>query len=715
MKRIIVFTLTLLLCLGTMSAFSTPAEAGGLGRKIRKWLKDDVYGEATGWIMTTINGLTPGDPLFMLIFEIMEDQLGLGKGSIGGLDPNTELVVSKLDPLDPGNDYHVYLTDIKWEPKEQSTEEESSIALVDNYAGIADKTFPESDYRYYFKIKGKKDADRKNIVWTEVEYAVIVSLNGERYYAGIADCNDIENTSPIEFKCNFDIRVPADRIKDVSIEVIRVGKRKVCISCDEFNYWPWKDERYEGLAPQLWISQKIGLSSCELGEQDIGGDWRSCDDECELACDYKASLVCVDDRWHMDGAECWRKQLQGESDNYTQDHQGKPDDCKVVLTKVNERRSQNESGNAKFKFNVSCPVEFTQNNGRPKAKLLTKDVTKENEFMLPANVLQNCTFNSSHTKVSCEMDLYEDWEELYEGYENNVEVDHKHFFKRYKVQIWAFNEGEMIILPELDLQSCYHQIDPTTIGKIDSEWDLVMLYSTLSCESGYVDEQEEIDEEEADLTSLRGSGVGFKRINDIIKDDDKDGVDDEKDDNCVGVWNKDQSDQDSDGLGDVCDNCEKVANPGQEDTDGDKEGDACDKCPDAVNTGIDFDKDGIDDVCDPDDDADGVDDDVDNCPRTMNADQKDSNNNGIGDKCDSSTYVPPPSSDGGSRVADLDSDTLLPPGLVIGGDADGGATHTSGGCSLNPAGSLPPFQMILLLGVLVGGLASLVTIKRKRK
>jgi len=107
----------------------------------------------------------------------------------------------------------------------------------------------------------------------------------------------------------------------------------------------------------------------------------------------------------------------------------------------------------------------------------------------------------------------------------------------------------------------------------------------------------------------------------IGEDTDEDGIADICD-NCVGVYNPDQTDSDSDLYGDVCDNCPSISNPDQTDTDQDTVGDVCDNCPEISNpTQDDADNDGFGDVCD-------------NCPDDHNPDQTDSDGDGIGDACD---------------------------------------------------------------------------------
>lgn len=80
---------------------------------------------------------------------------------------------------------------------------------------------------------------------------------------------------------------------------------------------------------------------------------------------------------------------------------------------------------------------------------------------------------------------------------------------------------------------------------------------------------------------------------------------------------EDCADPDSDGV--TCfDNCPNVSNPSQTDTDNDGIGDSCDTCP----------LDSLNDI-----DADGICGDVDNCPESPNPGQEDQNNDGIGNAC----------------------------------------------------------------------------------
>jgi prepilin-type N-terminal cleavage/methylation domain-containing protein len=113
-------------------------------------------------------------------------------------------------------------------------------------------------------------------------------------------------------------------------------------------------------------------------------------------------------------------------------------------------------------------------------------------------------------------------------------------------------------------------------------------------------------------------------------DSDSDGILDSND-NCPSTSNGDQSDSDSDGLGDVCDN-------GSNDSDSDGIPDSSDNCPFASNQNqADANGNNIGTVCDSteaDSDSDGILDSNDNCPSTSNGDQSDSDSDGLGDSCD---------------------------------------------------------------------------------
>ncbi|MFO0598531.1 MAG: thrombospondin type 3 repeat-containing protein [Myxococcaceae bacterium] len=163
-------------------------------------------------------------------------------------------------------------------------------------------------------------------------------------------------------------------------------------------------------------------------------------------------------------------------------------------------------------------------------------------------------------------------------------------------------------------------------------------------------------------------------------DADGDGKSDDVD-NCPFATNRDQLDGDGDGVGDSCDNCAALSNFNQLDTDGDSSGDVCDgdldgdtidnaidNCPSIPNKdqlktngaqalgnvcNNDDDGDGILDTidvcpllpnpgntqlndprCNADQDGDNVSDTFDNCIGSINANQLDTDLDGLGDVCD---------------------------------------------------------------------------------
>ena len=150
-------------------------------------------------------------------------------------------------------------------------------------------------------------------------------------------------------------------------------------------------------------------------------------------------------------------------------------------------------------------------------------------------------------------------------------------------------------------------------------------------------------------------------IGDVCNDGDPNTTDDKINSNCECVGT-DSADRDGDGVANASDNCPDDSNQDQVDTDNDGEGDVCDVDDDGdgVMDAVDcFPLDStrsfkVGDVCDDgnanttgdrindncicagqgDSDGDGITDALDNCPGMPNADQADTDQDGIGNVCD---------------------------------------------------------------------------------
>lgn len=98
-------------------------------------------------------------------------------------------------------------------------------------------------------------------------------------------------------------------------------------------------------------------------------------------------------------------------------------------------------------------------------------------------------------------------------------------------------------------------------------------------------------------------------------------------------------DADGDGIADAMDNCPSISNPDQRDDDQDGIGDTCDALIDT--------------------DGDGIEDTTDNCPTITNPDQRDDDQDGIGRACDTSDNLPPTADAGPDQTVDERTEVLL--------------------------------------------------------
>gem|GEM_PF-1451704 len=171
-----------------------------------------------------------------------------------------------------------------------------------------------------------------------------------------------------------------------------------------------------------------------------------------------------------------------------------------------------------------------------------------------------------------------------------------------------------------------------------------------------------------------GDGIGDNADTDRDNDQVNDAVD-----NCPMVANSDQLNTDGDALGNACDNDidgDGVANASDAfplnaaefaDQDSDTVGDNADNCPLVANSNqLDSDNDKLGDLCDSDKDNDSVANANDNCPMVPNAAQHNTDGDSMGDACDSDI-----DGDGATNVQDNCPAIANPDQLNTDGDGQG--------------------------------------------
>ena len=142
---------------------------------------------------------------------------------------------------------------------------------------------------------------------------------------------------------------------------------------------------------------------------------------------------------------------------------------------------------------------------------------------------------------------------------------------------------------------------------LDSDSSPSILFGKTNCNDGYSNfDGDDLIDYPSDL-GCSNIDDDDERCNNGGQDNDLDSVCDEIDNcnplafcsvNYLLCANQDQSDTDTDGIGNACDNCPSDSNPFQADADGDSYGDVCDNCPSVANTDqADTDGDGIGNAC----------------------------------------------------------------------------------------------------------------------